>query len=250
LISLYIGRYTVAGDTEMADEFDFDKYWLRVFSMCLEDELEEEARNEILKGSENFSSNTNREEVFKWTKEALARLDSFTNEETRNKILIGCACKLPRANLRHLRELYAKTQNLDLVHKKMQEDFEIFLSDKLKLDSQYKEEIINRNMGQAGVLQGNRIIATKIPKSAFIKDWFEESDLAKKRALYCHCPRIRGAMDNLNNELPKYHCFCGAGFYKDIWEEILQKPVEVEILETVMNGGEVCRIAIKLPENI
>ena len=234
----------------MSDEFDFDKYWLRVFSMCLDDELDEEARNEILKGSEDFSSNTNRDEVFKWTKTALAKLDSLTDEEKRNKILIGCACRLPRASLHHLKELYANTQNLELVHQKMQEEFEKFLDEKLKLDSKYKDEIINRNMGQAGVLQGNRIIATKIPKSAYIKDWFEETNPAKKRAIYCHCPRIRGAMDNLDNELPMYHCYCGAGFYKDIWEEIPQKPVEVEILETVMNDGEVCKIAIKLPDNI
>jgi hypothetical protein len=233
----------------MADEFDFDKYWLRVFSMCLEDEVGEDLRDNILKGSENISSKTSREEVFDWTKEALIKLDSLTDEKTRDKILTGCACRLPRANLRHLRELYAETQDLELVHQKMQEDFEIFLNEKLKLDSKYIEEIIKRNMGQAGVLKDKKIIATKIPKSVFIKNWFEESDPAKKRAIYCHCPRIREAMNNLENELPIYHCYCGAGFYKDIWEEILQEPVEVEILETVMNQGEVCKIAIILPDS-
>ena len=112
----------------------------------------------------------------------------------------------------------------------------------------YKEEIIKRGMGMAGRLEERTIIATKIPKSAFIKDWFEESDSLKKRAIFCHCPRIREVMDKEENELPIFHCYCGAGFYKVIWEEILQKPVEVEVLETVMNGGEVCKVAIYLPE--
>jgi hypothetical protein len=31
------------------------------------------------------------------------------------------------------------------------------------------------------------------------------------------------------------------------WEEILQQPVEVEILESVFGGDEVCKIAIYLP---
>jgi hypothetical protein len=230
----------------VSDEFDFDKYWLRVFSMCLDDEVGEKIRDEVLLGSENINSTTNRDVVFQWTKEALAKLDSFVDEKKKIAILTGCACQYPRANLKHLKELFAETKDLKLVHQKLQEGFEVFLDEKLKLDKEYKDEIIKRNMGQAGILEGNKIVATKIPKSAFIKDWFEESDPAKKRAIYCHCPRIRGAMDDLDNELPMYHCYCGAGFYKGIWEEILQKPVKVEVLETVMNDGDVCKIAIYL----
>lgn len=230
----------------MSDEFDFDKYWLRVFSMCLDDEVGEKIRDEILLGSEKISSETDREEVFQWTKQALAKLDSFVDEEKKITIMTGCACQYPRANLKHLKKLYAETRDLKLIHQKMQEEFEVFIDEKLKLEDKYKKEIVKRNMGQAGILEGNTIIATKIPKSAFIKEWFEESDPAEKRAIYCHCPRIRGAMNNLDNELPMYHCYCGAGFYKGIWEEILQKPVKVEVLETVMNDGEVCKIAIDL----
>ncbi|MCG3222671.1 MAG: hypothetical protein H7641_14925 [Candidatus Heimdallarchaeota archaeon] len=234
----------------MSDEFDFDKYWLRVFSMCLDDEVGEKIRDEILLGSEKISSKTDREEVFQWTKQALAKLDSFVDEEKKITIMTGCACQYPRANLQDLKKLYAETKDLKLIHQKMQEEFEIFIDEKLMLEDKYKQEVIKRSMGMAGKLEGNKIIATKIPKSAFVKDWFEESDPAKKRAIYCHCPRIREAMDTLDNELPLYHCYCGAGFYKGMWEEILQQPVEVEVLETVMNDGEVCKIAIELPENI
>jgi len=45
------------------------------------------------------------------------------------------------------------------------------------------------------------------------------------------------------------YCYCGAGFYKGIWEEILQRPVEVEVLESVLSGGEVCKIVIHLPDD-
>jgi predicted hydrocarbon binding protein len=46
------------------------------------------------------------------------------------------------------------------------------------------------------------------------------------------------------------YCYCGAGFYKGVWEEILQRPVEVEVLESVMRGDEVCTVAIRLPEDV
>jgi hypothetical protein len=42
------------------------------------------------------------------------------------------------------------------------------------------------------------------------------------------------------------YCYCGAGFYRGIWEEILQRPVEIEVLETVLKGDAVCRFAIRL----
>ena len=44
--------------------------------------------------------------------------------------------------------------------------------------------------------------------------------------------------------LPQTYCYCGAGFYQGIWEEILGKPVRVEVLESVMTGGDVCQIAV------
>jgi predicted hydrocarbon binding protein len=52
----------------------------------------------------------------------------------------------------------------------------------------------------------------------------------------------------LEPALPEDYCYCGAGFYKGIWEEILGEPVEVEVLESVLQGGDVCRIAIHLPD--
>ena len=47
--------------------------------------------------------------------------------------------------------------------------------------------------------------------------------------------------------IPVIYCYCGAGFYTGIWEEILQKPVKVEVLESVLKGDDVCTFAIYLP---
>jgi predicted hydrocarbon binding protein len=74
----------------------------------------------------------------------------------------------------------------------------------------------------------------------------KETDPVKRRDYYCHCPRMREALRFVAAVSPTY-CYCGAGFYKHIWEEILQEPVEIEILETVLKGDDVCRFAIRLP---
>ena len=89
-------------------------------------------------------------------------------------------------------------------------------------------------------------MATKIPKSGYLIEYMKETDPDLKRQYYCHCPRVRDTMRASEIISPTY-CYCGAGFYKGIWEEILQRPVEVEVLESVLAGGEVCKIAVHLP---
>jgi predicted hydrocarbon binding protein len=108
------------------------------------------------------------------------------------------------------------------------------------------EEILRRGWGLAGVRKGNTIIATKIPKSGYLVEYMRETDPQKKRQYYCHCPRIRDVLKSSETLSPTY-CYCGAGFYKGLWEEILQEPVEVELLESVLKGDDVCKVAIRLP---
>ena len=95
----------------MSEDFDFDKSWLKVFSMCLEDVVDEDVKNKILEGSQNLSSQTSRDEILKWTKEAMENLDNLVSEEQKYEIMTGCSCQYPRAELREFKELYAKTQN-------------------------------------------------------------------------------------------------------------------------------------------
>ena len=106
--------------------------------------------------------------------------------------------------------------------------------------------IVERGWGSAGVKRGGTIIATKIPKSDYLLEYIRETDFARKRALYCHCPRIRDALLSSVAISPTY-CYCGVGFYEGIWEEILRQPVQVEVLEAVLRGDEVCKFAVYLP---
>ncbi len=128
----------------------------------------------------------------------------------------------------------------------LQEQFEAFLRDSLALEEAYVEEVVSRGWGLAGILEGRRILATKIPKSGYLAAYLVETDREKRMQLYCHCPRVRDVLKT-GESLPATYCYCGAGFYKGIWEEILQEPVEVEVLGSVLARDEVCSIAIYLP---
>ncbi|MBU7032677.1 MAG: hypothetical protein HXS53_09110 [Theionarchaea archaeon] len=42
-------------------------------------------------------------------------------------------------------------------------------------------------------------------------------------------------------------CYCGAGWYKTLWEGVLDKPIDIEVLQSVIRGDECCEFAIYLP---
>jgi predicted hydrocarbon binding protein len=198
-------------------------------------------------GSEGLSDETSRTVVAEWSQGAMERLEALVEDDAqRRDIMTGCACQYSKVALRPLREAYEGSRDVDYVQGMLRDQFEAFLRETLALDASLVREIVGRGWGAAGVRQGQTIIATKIPKSGHLTAYMEETDPEKKRQLYCHCPRVRDAL-NCGAEIPTIYCYCGAGFYQGIWEEIVQRPVEVELLESVLQGDQVCKIAIKLP---
>jgi predicted hydrocarbon binding protein len=230
----------------MSEGQDFERAWLAKLAGCLDEIAGEEIRKEVMTGSEGLSSQSSRQEVIAWTQRAMERLESLVDQESSKQIMTGCACQYPRSDLQEIRRQYEATKNVDLAHRMLQVKFESFLRDTLELSGELFEEIVGRGWGLAGVKKGNTIIATKIPKSGYLIEYMKETNPELKRQYYCHCPRVRDALKT-SETIPPIYCYCGAGFYKGIWEEILQEPVEVEVLETVLKGDEVCTIAIYLP---
>ncbi|UCD19633.1 MAG: hypothetical protein JSU64_00400 [candidate division WOR-3 bacterium] len=225
---------------------DFERHWLSRFSACLERSVGTGIRAKIMEGSEDLSDSTARSEVAAWSARAMALLDEHVEAAKRFDLMTGCACQYPRKELREIREKYEETSDIDVVLETLQKKFVSFLKDELKLSANIIEDMIRKGWGVAGRREGGKIIATKIPKSAYIADYLEESDPVKKRAIYCHCPRIRGALMS-GVSISSTYCYCGAGYYRGIWEEILQEGVTVELLESVLKGDDVCTIAIHLP---
>jgi hypothetical protein len=177
----------------------------------------------------------------------MVRLDALVPEAKRKQIMTGCACHYSKDDLQDARGVYEETGDIGAVHRLLQAKFESFLRETMGLSDAQVAEVVSMGWGVAGVLQGDTIIATKIPKSGYLVDYLEETDPEKRRQMYCHCPRVRDAVA-MGEVLSATYCYCGAGFYQGIWEEILQRPVVVEVLESVLAGGEVCRIAIHLKE--
>jgi hypothetical protein len=230
----------------MVEDLDFEQAWLRKLSTGLEQVAGREVRDAVMAGSAGLSSQTPSDEVIAWTQGAMERLDALVGEAERRTVLTGCACQYPKSALAELRKEYEESHDVDLVHRGLQEQFESLLRDTLQLEEDLVEDVVRRGWGSAGAKAGRTVTATKIPKSGHLAEYLREDDPTRRRQLYCHCPRVRDDLKASATISPTY-CYCGAGFYKGIWEEILQEPVEVELLESVLQGDEVCRFAVHLP---
>jgi len=231
---------------EKREKFDFERNWQEKLSRAVENAAGKKVRDLVTQGGETLTQETGTTEKIIWTCRALDLLAESTDEKTGREILTGCACHYPVEDLGDVKEVYQSNGDIDQAIKMLQGKFERFIRETLGLEEELVAEIISRGWGLAGYREGNSIIATKIPKSGSLVDYFNETDPAEKRRLYCHCPRVR---DGVGREpaLPEVYCYCGAGFYQGIWEEIFGEPVTVEVLESVMAGDDVCKIAIHLP---
>ena len=133
----------------MIEGNDFERAWLKKLSSGLERYAGEAIRLAVMEGSESLSSQSSPEDIIRWSKAAMERLDSLVEPKQRATIMMGCACQYPKAALQPLRELYATTRDLEAVHRMLQEQFERFLRETLNLSEESVEEVLHRGWGSA-----------------------------------------------------------------------------------------------------
>ena len=212
---------------------DFEKQWLHKLKIG----LKKIGREDLFeKASTSYQENVD------WSDRLMILLNSELNEDEVIDVMCGCACLAPKDYLKILRDEYTKTNDIKFVHQLLQDYFEKSITAYKDLNEIQLKYIVDRNMGMAGKLEGNIITAVKIPKD--FHEYFQTDNQAKKRYHYCHCPRIRQALKSDEKPVDKNYCYCGAGFYKDIWEFILQRPVKVKLVESLMQGDDMCKIKI------
>jgi predicted hydrocarbon binding protein len=58
----------------------------------------------------------------------------------------------------------------------------------------------------------------------------------------CYCEMVAAA----EGEVSPTYCHCSKGFVKKLWEAVLEKPVDVELIQSVISGANECKFAIHL----
>jgi hypothetical protein len=190
------------------------------------------------------------------TKELLGRLEANLPLEEVKKVLAGNHHRLPAEGFAEMKKRY---ENAATMEEFLEGEHRLLigeLEDAMKAGRLWYEQTITPEVVeyvrkdqtiQNGVLVGDRVMKSKIP---FAPDkWLAEKDSKMRRYYSCHCQLARDAILNDSSKPLGTFCYCSAGYEKYPLEVVLGVPLEVEVLENVLDGGERCRFAVKIPKD-
>lgn len=214
-----------------------------------------EVRDEVFKGKGKIAYGTPSPEKTAYMQPIIKRLQKTIGTRACKEFLATCLRDLPDRMFLDDRKEYSKINDIDEFLVKKKEGFLARLEanqkeKRLFFVQEITDDVLDliRNSPEigAGKREGNKIYETKIPYMA--KKYLAEKDPTLKRYYACHCPWSRDAIKNGNIIPAQIFCHCSAGFMKKSWEFIFKQPLKVDVLETVLSGGECCRFAIHLPK--
>ncbi len=222
-LRLVFHKYNLKNPEENQIEIQYQLHkWGDRLKKGMDKVLGESMTNEILKDRENlFTIESSQNDRIQWLKAMLDRLDAISNEQQHYDILSCCAHEFSKKRVEHMRDIYEKTGDIDKVIEEMY------------LDNDWYEKPI-RN--------GNILYVTKVPVDP--EGYEKAQSLEEKKKSYCHCRFIN---TNFDKEISPTFCYCGTGWYRQIWEGILEKPIKVSVLKSLLKGDDCCELAIHLP---
>ena len=223
---------------------EFEEEWLSKLNHCLTEYYDPETAIQLMEGQDPENGS---KQVIDWTRTLVEKIEE-KDVDTAKNIFTCMACQYPKSNLAEISKVYRETGDFAKAHSMLQTYFIETIREYLGLSEEEISKVEEWGWGVAGRREGNRIISTKMPF-----DWagyWAEEDPEIKRFHFCHCPRVRDVLKNQLDPIYETYWLCGGGFYKSIWEHILDKQVSVEVLQTVMHSDPVCQFAIHLPEGV
>lgn len=196
--------------------------WEQRLAENLERVLGADACADVLQDLHRISLAAGCEERKAWVNCALERLEAQTTEQQRFDILSRCAHVFSTRRMARVRAVYERNLDVDEALKAMAEDPDWY---------------------EKPTRDGDIIYVTKVPRNR--QGYEEASNEAERRTHYCHCALVRQRPGDVH---PAF-CYCASGWYRQIWEGILGKPVRVQILKSLTRGDETCQFAIHLPHS-
>lgn len=99
-----------------------------------------------------------------------------------------------------------------------------------------------------GRRHGNEILAEAIPYD--IRGLLDATDDRQRRYALCHCQFARESILQEEGQVSPLMCECSLGHTMILWEVVLGRKLEGEIIESALMGSKRCLFRIKLPGDI
>jgi effector-binding domain-containing protein len=183
------------------------------------------ARRQVMAGIEAIMDESSAEAYREWIHGAIRRIDTLTdNSEEKYKIISCCAHIFPQERIDLLRGIYEQRHDIDDVLREMYQDPDWY---------------------ENPLRKGSHLHMRKVPFNP--EAYQKASTPAERRQAYCHCNFVRPYLDEAPARISPTFCWCGAGWYRRLWEGILDLPIQVEHVETLIKGNDQCTLIITLP---
>jgi hypothetical protein len=180
---------------------------------CIEQFTGKAVAQKVMEGSENITEKTGKKETAQFVKDAMQKLDAAVDEKTRTRIMQNCGYNCAKKNHKVIERAVARRKKYG------------------SIDEFLEEEQQKPTKGTKLTREGNMLYQFYTPQ-------------AFTRPMRCYCGLFR--------ELPKEdtvsitYCSCSKGFVEKYWEAVLERPVEVDILQSAISGAKECKFAIYL----
>ena len=168
---------------------------------------------QVTVGCEDITEKTDKKRTALWVQGAMQRLDALVDEKTRVQIMQNCGYNCAKKNHRVIERALNRRKKFG------------------SLEEFLKAEVAKPVRGTKLTREGSILYQFYTPQ-AFAKP------------MRCYCGLLR--------ELPKdqtissTYCNCSKGFVEKYWEEVLGKPVQVDILQSAVSGATECIFAIHI----
>ena len=169
---------------------------------------DEAITKKLMEGIEHITATSSGSEVARWYKSAMERLDALADERTRALVMEHCGYSCALGNRSHI--------EAGVATRKKYKSIDEFLEAEARALSIVRE--------------GDVIHQTYRPHAT--------------HKVRCYCSLIRSLPADETISLT--YCNCSKGFVKKFWEAVLEKPVKVELIRSVMSGAPECKFAIYL----
>jgi hypothetical protein len=168
---------------------------------------------EVMDGIEDITEKTDKKKVASWVKNAMEKLDASVDEKTRNQIMENCGYNCAEVNKRMIERAKARRKK----HKSIDEFLEAEERKPMK--------------GTRLVREANVLYQFYTPQTF-------------TRPMRCYCALLRGLP--AEETITATYCHCSKGFVQKFWQEVLEKPVTVELVHSAISGAAECKFKIHL----
>ena len=180
---------------------------------CIEQFAGKAAAQRIMEGSEQITEKTDKRETAQWMKQAVKKLDAEIDEKTRVRIMQNCGYNCAKKNHRIIERAVARRKKYGSI-----DEF---------LEAEQQKPMKGTKLTRAGDT---------------LYHYYTPQAFTKPIRCYCGLFRELPTEDTVSIT----YCSCSKGFVEKYWEAVLERPVEVEILQSALSGATECKFAIHL----